>query len=207
MSAAQFAAEDKALRAKALALAAKGAAGPGGKELTKEQQLEDTVYRDKRGRKLDMLNEMMRQQAIREGKAVAEAEEQMEWGKGTVQKAAEKFHQEELKNIALEPFARTKDDAKVDAYYREQIHADDPMAAYMVKKRDAAKAKRLAASGGGLKPVYKGPAPRPNRFGIRPGYRWDGRDRGSAWEERVFLEKASKARDKDAAYLWSTSDM
>jgi hypothetical protein len=29
---------------------------------------EGTVYRDKRGRKLDMLNEFMRQQAAREGK-------------------------------------------------------------------------------------------------------------------------------------------
>ncbi len=29
---------------------------------------QETVYRDKRGRKLDMLNEFMRQEALREGK-------------------------------------------------------------------------------------------------------------------------------------------
>ena len=28
----------------------------------------ETVYRDKKGKKLDMLNEFMRQQAVREGK-------------------------------------------------------------------------------------------------------------------------------------------
>jgi pre-mRNA-splicing factor CWC26 len=202
MSASQFAEEDKALKAKARAAASAAAPGAG-----KEQQLEDTVYRDKRGRKLDMLNEMMRQQAIREGKAVAEKEEQMEWGKGAVQKEAEKMHEEELKNIAAEPFARSRNDAKVDAHYRAQIHADDPMAAYMTKKRDAARSAGLAASGKPQRPLYKGPAPKPNRFGIPPGYRWDGRDRGSAWEDKVFGSRAEKARDKDAAYSYSVSDM
>ncbi|KAH8047806.1 S-adenosylmethionine-dependent tRNA (m5U54) methyltransferase [Aureococcus anophagefferens] len=47
-----------------------------------------TVYRDKRGRKLDMLNEFMRIEDERAG-AAREAKEQFEWGRGTKQKADE----------------------------------------------------------------------------------------------------------------------
>jgi pre-mRNA-splicing factor CWC26 len=169
---------------------------------------EDTVYRDKRGRKLDMLNEMMRQQAIREGKQVAAAAEQYEWGQGSVQKEAEKLHAQELANIAAEPFARLKDDKKIDAHFREQIHADDPMAEYMMKKINEKKTK--VAKELGLKPPkpeYKGPSPPPNRFNIKPGYRWDGRDRGNGFEVKVLGMSAANLRTKDAAYAWSVADM
>lgn len=40
----------------------------------------ETVYRDRKGRKLDMLNEMMRQRELQEGKKVREAREEYEWG-------------------------------------------------------------------------------------------------------------------------------
>jgi pre-mRNA-splicing factor CWC26 len=40
----------------------------------------ETVYRDKRGRKMDMLNEMIRQQEILEGKRKRKAKEEYEWG-------------------------------------------------------------------------------------------------------------------------------
>ena len=65
MSAAQFAAEDRRIKEANLAAVATAAAASGVK--TGAEQAEETVYRDKKGRKLDMLNEFMRQQAIREG--------------------------------------------------------------------------------------------------------------------------------------------
>lgn len=74
----------------------------------------DTVYRDKRGRKLDMLNEFMRQQASREGKEVKMEQAQYEWGKGVVQKEAAEDAQKELERIASEPFARTIDDPRLE---------------------------------------------------------------------------------------------
>ena len=63
-------------------------------------ELEETVYRDKRGRKLDMLNEMMRQQALREGKAVKIAAVQMEWGKAAAQKREVEELAKEMQDIA-----------------------------------------------------------------------------------------------------------
>ena len=72
------------------------------------------MYRDKRGRKLDMLNEFMRQQAARDGKEVKMEKAQFEWGKGAVQKEAVEDAQKELERIAAEPFARTIDDPRLE---------------------------------------------------------------------------------------------
>ena len=57
------------------------------------------------------------------------------------------------------------------------------------------------------KPMYKGPPPKPNRYGIRPGYRWDGIDRGNGFEDRLLGSLHSKGRKKEEAYKWSSADM
>lgn len=50
------------------------------------------------------------------------------------------------------------------------------------------------------RPVYKG-VPWGNRFGIRPGYRWDGIVRGIQWEDKIVaaasLKQAKAQRDRE----------
>ncbi|KAJ7928482.1 Pre-mRNA-splicing factor of RES complex-domain-containing protein [Mycena leptocephala] len=57
------------------------------------------------------------------------------------------------------------------------------------------------------KPEYTGPPPPPNRFGIKPGYRWDGVDRGNGFEKKLFQSINQKKRTGLESYQWSAEDM
>ena len=57
------------------------------------------------------------------------------------------------------------------------------------------------------KPIYKGPWVPPNRFGILPGYRWDGIDRGNKFEDRLLKKINETQSSKDIEHRWSTQDM
>jgi pre-mRNA-splicing factor CWC26 len=170
----------------------------GAKEMGKEAE---TVYRDKRGRKLDMLEEMMRQQRIREGKEEKQEREEYEWGTGTKQKVDKKKLADEFAETAAAPFARYADDPKLEAMLKDKMRADDPMAQYIEKKRTHSDRQRNA------KPTYKGPPGPGNRYGLRPGYRWDGVDRGSDFEQRLMKSLNEKSAIKNDYAAWSAADM
>ena len=54
--------------------------------------------------------------------------------------------------------------------------------------------------------TYRGKFPE-NRFGIQPGYRWDGIDQSNGFEKAIYARQAEKQSLKDAAYKWSVEDM
>ena len=56
-------------------------------------------------------------------------------------------------------------------------------------------------------PKYSGPPPPPNRFGIMPGYRWDGVDRSNGFEKSIYAKMSDKKAVADLAYKWSVEDM
>ena len=56
------------------------------------------------------------------------------------------------------------------------------------------------------RPSYRGVVP-PNRFGVRPGYRWDGVDRSNGFEKTWFATQSNKKAIADEAYKWSVEDM
>lgn len=97
---------------------------------------------------------------------------------------------------------RYADDPTLERERKMKILADDPMAAYMMKKVQAARAHLKPE-----KPEYKGPPPRPNRFNIRPGYRWDGIDRGNQWEARWFKKQGEMISRKEEYNSWSMADL
>ncbi|TPX35278.1 hypothetical protein SmJEL517_g02237 [Synchytrium microbalum] len=155
----------------------------------------ETIYRDKTGRKVDVVAERAELLAQRR-KRELEEEKQMEWGRGLAQ-TREK--EEESKRLEIErhaPLAVYKDDVGYNETLKQRDRWGDPMAG-LVKKPVAGKKEY---------PKYKGPWA-PNRFGIPPGYRWDGVDRGTGFENKLFLSKNSKGATVDAAYKWSTESM
>ncbi|XP_076750579.1 uncharacterized protein LOC143423261 [Xylocopa sonorina] len=127
-------------------------------------------------------------------------EKYSKWGRGLKQV---EDREEKLKDDLYEmskPLARYADDADLDKRLREQEREGDPMLEY-IKQKQVKEGKRQPD-----RPTYEG-SYMPNRFGIRPGHRWDGVDRSNGYEKRWFEAQNAKVARQEEAYKWSTSDM
>eukprot|EP01134_Creolimax_fragrantissima_P001787 CFRG1787T1 len=155
----------------------------------------ETVVRDKKtGRRLDPKLERLKAREAEAKKEQAE-EAALRWGKGVKQEQNEQDKREEALKEMAKPFARYADDADLEDMLKAKDRAGDPMA-HLVKK----KVKKSL-------PVYKGPAPQPNRYSIWPGYRWDGVDRSNEFEKKLFTMQADANANASIAMAWSTEDM
>ncbi|KAJ7496988.1 Pre-mRNA-splicing factor of RES complex-domain-containing protein [Mycena latifolia] len=157
---------------------------------------QETVYRDATGKKIN--TKAARAEAARLKREREEKEAQkMEWGKGLVQRDEAEKRKEELEKQRGKKFARYADDADLNEEMKAKELWNDPAAQFLTKKR----------AKGPRKPEYTGPPPPPNRFGIKPGYRWDGVDRGNGFEKKLFQSKNEKKRKGLESYQWSAEDM
>ncbi|EKX40422.1 hypothetical protein GUITHDRAFT_75628 [Guillardia theta CCMP2712] len=129
----------------------------------------ETVYRDKKGKKVDP------------SKMTAQEREEYElknmvWGKGLVQMEERKALQDRIEEEKNKPFARTVEDKEMNDELKAVERWGDPMAGKIKKSQSS------------NRPKYQGPYP-PNRYGIAPGYRWDGVDRSNGFERQRFVEQ------------------
>lgn len=92
-----------------------------------------------------------------------------------------------------------KSESRADAELRSREMADDPMLEYFREKE-------LKKQGIKGKPTYRGPYP-PNRYNIRPGYRWDGVDRSNGHEKKLLDKETDKKANEEEAYRWATRDL
>ncbi|KAF3927591.1 hypothetical protein AA313_de0206990 [Arthrobotrys entomopaga] len=152
----------------------------------------ETIYRDASGR---IINVAMQRAEAR--KKLEEEEEkkrqQKEMNKGVVQLAETEDRKRKLEDAKFMKLARHADDEEMNQELKEKELWNDPAMNFMTSK-----------SAGNSKsgfPIYKGAFP-PNRYGIRPGHRWDGVDRGNG-TEALFFRKNNERRDKvQQEYAW-----
>lgn len=178
---------EKRKREEAAAWAREGKGKKGGNE--------DTVYRDATGRRIDI--SMRRQEARRlEDEKARKEREEKEVQKGDVQREQARKRKEELDEARFMPLARTVDDVEMNEELKEQDRWNDPAAQFLSKKDKKGKAG---------KKIYMGAAA-PNRYGIRPGHRWDGVDRGNGWEGERFKAMNRRTRNKNLDFEWQMDE-
>ncbi|RMZ88110.1 hypothetical protein DV736_g4663, partial [Chaetothyriales sp. CBS 134916] len=149
---------------------------------------------------------------------------QREDAMGDVQRREKQERKQDLEDAKFLTLARTADDEEMNERLKSQVRWGDVMAGYMAEKQvreddggslRTAPAAELGKSGDGRErgqksrlatgSVYQGHAP-PNRYGIKPGWRWDGVDRGNGFEKQWFQARAQKARNTDLTYQWQEDE-
>jgi len=167
-----------------------------GSKKGKKGAAEETVYRDATGRRIDI--SLRRAEARRELDEKARKERQeIEEQKGDVQRLQQQKRREELDEARFIPLARTVDDEEMNAELKEKERWNDPAAQFLASKR-ATKSKTG-------KPIYKG-SWAPNRYGIAPGHKWDGVDRGNGWEAERFKASNRVTRNKELDFAWQMDE-
>lgn len=160
-----------------------------------------TVVREKR-RKREDVEEELRQEFEKRKRDEKKKEKYTRWGKGVKQVEDYKAQLEEAAHEMAKPLARYADDQDLDEHLKQQERIGDPMLDYIRSK----KKEKDRAEGRPQKPQYKGSFP-DNRFGIRPGYRWDGVDRSNGFEKKWFEMTSKKKAVEEEAYKYSVEDM
>lgn len=160
---------------------------------------QQTIYRDASGR---MIN-VKEKKAEAEEKAKEEErkqKEELEARKGDVQRKEKEDRRQELQEAKVMTVARHADDAKMNEELKERERWNDPMAQLLATKKSSKGGKSKANA-----KLYQG-AFEPNRYGIRPGWRWDGVDRSNGFERKWFAAR-NKQRDREALeYAWTLDE-
>ncbi|KAI8936790.1 Pre-mRNA-splicing factor cwc26 [Plenodomus lindquistii] len=157
---------------------------------------QETIYRDASGR---IINVAMKRAEARK-KVEEEERKKMEKEKaarGDVQNAEAAKRKQKLQDAKTMTIARYADDAELNDELKERGHWNDPASGFLRKK----KAGRSITG----KPLYQGPY-QPNRYGIRPGHRWDGVDRGNGFEKQWFDSRNRKANIEKLEYQWQQDE-
>lgn len=153
----------------------------------------ETIYRDATGRRIDIA--LAKQEKAKEHKRLQlDKEKEKTMQQGLVQQRAREARLIELDKVRSESFSRYAGHAETEAALKGKMQWNDPAAGLVNHTHIDSR------------PLYRGGFA-PNRFAIRPGYRWDGVDRGTGYEAKRFREMASLNQKKSEYSDWAKEDM
>lgn len=161
---------------------------------------QETIYRDASGRIINvaMKRAELRRQADEEERRKAEEAENR---RGDVQKREKEARMKELEKAKTMSLSRYADDRQLNDEQKEQERWNDPALAFLSRGTTTKGSKGTK----GRKKTYTG-AFEPNRYGIKPGYRWDGVDRSIGFEKRWFEARNQQQSIKDLQYAWQMDE-
>jgi pre-mRNA-splicing factor CWC26 len=170
--------------------------------MRKGTKKEEVAYRDATGKRVDvsMRRAEARQMAAAQAEKECRAKEALE---GEVQREEALKRREQLEDAKFMAVARHADDEDLNEELKAKQRWNDPMMQFLSARHQPAAGERNMGSKG--KPAYIGAAP-PNRYGIKPGYRWDGVDRGNGFEAERFKAINRRERNKDLDYSWQMDE-
>ena len=159
---------------------------------------QETIYRDASGRIINvaMKRAELRRKAEEEERKKAE---ELEATRGDVQRREKEARQKQLIDARGMGVARYADDKELNDEMKDRERWNDPAMQFL--SRTTAK-KGKSAKG---QKTYIG-AFEPNRYGIRPGYRWDGVDRSIGFEKKWFAARNRQENIKDLKYAWEMDE-
>jgi pre-mRNA-splicing factor CWC26 len=166
-----------------------------------------TIYRDASGRIINVALARAEARKVADAKAAKERMER-EALTGDVQRREKEARREALEEAKFMPLARTVDDEELNRELKAQRRWNDPAAEFLTTTKEPDGGTRAGTGTGTTttaKKVYKGAAP-PNRYGIRPGHRWDGVDRGNGFERKWFESRNKRDRNERLAYEWQMDE-
>ncbi|KAK1138709.1 Pre-mRNA-splicing factor cwc26 [Aspergillus melleus] len=167
------------------------------KDSPQADQAQETIYRDASGRIINVA--MKRAEARRAEEEKKEKEEQAKEAlMGDVQRQQRADRKQQLEDVRAMPVARTIDDDSLNDDLKAQQRWNDPAAQFLTNTKGPGK----SATG---RPLYRGAA-QPNRYGIRPGHRWDGVDRSTGFEKEWFGARNRKGRLEALDYQWQMDE-
>ncbi|OJD25409.1 hypothetical protein ACJ73_03221 [Blastomyces percursus] len=166
----------------------------------------ETIYRDASGRIINVAMKRAEARRAAEEAAVAEAAAK-EALTGDVQRREREARREAVREAKYMPLARTVEDEEMNAELKARVRWNDPAAEFLTSTKGAGSVGAGFSAGGGKggRKVYTGPAA-PNRYGIRPGHRWDGVDRGNGFEEKWFEARNKIKMREGLEYAWAMDE-
>jgi hypothetical protein len=168
------------------------------KKLNHPNQKQQTVYRDEHGRKVDKSET---KEAKKKKLEKLNYEQLKQWAMGFIQKEENKKMKQDFEKMKNEPLTRYDIDKQTEDDMRYKQRFGDPMKELIASKnikRGESNDMANKRERGFYLPKCKFVAG-VNRFGIEPGYRWDGVDRSTGFEKK-YLESINLRNAREHEY-------